>query len=387
MSSASLDARLTTASFLAVLCLPALVGLFAARGELSSTEQRRLAAPPRIEWSAGGLARLPRDLERYADDHLGLRDDLIRAWAWLHIEALGVSPSEKLLVGRDGWFFFGDDSAIAQARGVAHFDDAELDRWVDVVAARHAWLAERDIAFLLVLVPNKHRLYAEHLPRALRPVHPRSQLDQLALRLEAEGLPVLDLRPVLEAASRRERVYHKTDTHWNAVGAYEAYRAILRALEGGRPSLAPLEPVAVRRYERTQPGLGLPRIVGLSTAYPEHSIELAVARPRAAPTPTRRARIEERLRRQLPFQIGTGDPGEPEALVFHDSFAEALVPYLAESFSRVSFVWESDLIPSVVEAARPDVVIHEIAERFLAREPRGLREAEAARARGVGRAR
>jgi hypothetical protein len=70
--------------------------------------------------------------------------------------------------------------------------------------------------------------------------------------------------------------------------------------------------------------------------------------------------------------MGTGDPSQPRAVVFRDSFANALIPFLSESFDRVLYVWQPDVHARVVEIEQPDVVIHEIAERFLSRSPRSI---------------
>ncbi len=362
-------------AFLALLWLPLLLSLALPDDSLSLTEQRSLAPFPTPELSPTGIARLPTALEAYYDDRIGLRDDAIRAWAWIHIELFGSSPSDKLIVGRDGWLFLGDENAVAQYRGTARLDADALERWLRVLEARRAWLAERDIAYLLVLVPNKHRIYADYMPASLPRVSEESQLDQLVDRLrEASTVPFLDLRPALRAAAREGRAYHKTDTHWNDRGAYAAYRAILIRLAQIDASLVPQPPVPIRGFTRTRPGLGLARIVGLSRAYPEESLDLVVKAPRAEVPAKRRAALDDRMRRQLPFGLGTGDGSLPSAVMFRDSFADALVPFLSESFSRIVYVWERDVDPRVVEAERPDVVIQEIAERFLDRPPLDIEE-------------
>jgi len=373
MRAPILDTRLTIASFAGLLWLPLLVGILTHGPTVSETEQRSLAALPDFELSAEAVARLPEALEIYYDDRVGLRDWLIRAWAWLHMHGLGVSSSDKLIIGQDGWLFFGHENAVAQYRGLARFEPSELDRWADILEGRRRWLAERGIAYLLVLVPNKHRQYGQYMPASLPRASEVSQLDQLVERLGQDGsVPFLDLRVALDAAARETRVYHKTDTHWNDLGAYAAYRAILERLRELDPSLAPLPPIAVRPYTRTRPGMGLARIVGLSRALPEESFEVAVVEPRAELDPHRRRAVEDRTRRQLPFGRGTGDSRLPTAVVFRDSFGSALVPLLSESFSRVVYVWERDVDPRIVEAEAPDLVIQQIAERFLDRPPRGI---------------
>ena len=57
-------------------------------------------------------------------------------------------------------------------------------------------------------------------------------------------------------------------------------------------------------------------------------------------------------------------PERPRAVVFQDSFCEALKPYLAEGFSRVAFVWSDCVRMDYVLAEKADVVIQEYVERF-----------------------
>jgi hypothetical protein len=55
----------------------------------------------------------------------------------------------------------------------------------------------------------------------------------------------------------------------------------------------------------------------------------------------------------------------PRAVVFRDSFGSALVPFLAEHFSRALFLWQYNVDPDVVLAERPAVVIQEWVGRRL----------------------
>ena len=58
----------------------------------------------------------------------------------------------------------------------------------------------------------------------------------------------------------------------------------------------------------------------------------------------------------------------PQALVLRDSFGEALIPFLAESFRRTVYVWQDapTFDRDLVVKERPDVVIQEMVERKLA---------------------
>ena len=224
----ALEDRASVASFFVLLALPLVLAIAQPDSSISANEQRGLARLPEIDLQPASLAALPAALDRYYDDHLGLRNDMIRAWAWLQIELFGVSPSPSLVVGKQGWLFLGDDSALAQYRGTARFEPADLEGWTRVLEERRSWLASRGIEYLVVLVPNKHRIYAEFMPDSLPRIRDESQLDQLVDHLGRESdVPFLDLRDVLLAEKSKHRIYHRTDTHWNDLGAYASYRAII----------------------------------------------------------------------------------------------------------------------------------------------------------------
>jgi len=135
-NAGKLEARIGIASFFAVLWLPLIVALLEPGQTISVSEQRGLTQLPELRMDAASAAAFPRAMDAYYDDHLGLRDDMIRAWAWLSIELLGVSPSPKLVVGKQGWLFFGDDDAVAQYRGIALFDQSALEHWARVLEQR-----------------------------------------------------------------------------------------------------------------------------------------------------------------------------------------------------------------------------------------------------------
>jgi hypothetical protein len=175
---------------------------------------------------------------------------------------------------------------------------------------------------------------------------------------------VLDLRPALLTAKAGERLYHRTDTHWNDRGAYVAYAAIVGALgvAGAPAPRASFDAPAV-----AVPGLDLAGMLGVTGALTEEDLPL---RPR---TP-RRARIVEPSRpdsRLMDARLVTEqtDRSRPRAVVFRDSFGSALIPFLSEHFSRAVYLWQYNVDPEVVRAEHADVVIQEWVGRRLSTLP------------------
>ena len=76
-------------------------------------------------------------------------------------------------------------------------------------------------------------------------------------------------------------------------------------------------------------------------------------------------------REMLIYEIADSDL--PRAVVFRDSTATDSIPFLAEHFSRSVYVWhEGDVLAEIIRREQPDVVLHFVAERFLATYPTTL---------------
>jgi hypothetical protein len=226
------------------------------------------------------------------------------------------------------------------------------------------WLHRRGIAYVFTIAPDKQVIYPENLPSTLERVNATSRAEQLEEICRQAAIPAAELRTPVAAAKRSERIYFKTDTHWNDRGAFVAYRRIIDAVR----AQAPLVPEAWSRddfvpVEREIEGQDLARMMGLMrvvreidlTLVPERARHAQVVEPPGAPATAEEGRLVTEI------------PGSklPRAVVFRDSFASRLVPFLSEHFSRAVYLWQNDFDPDVIEKEHPDVVIQEIVSRHL----------------------
>jgi len=358
--------------FFVAIVTPAIVSLLVPQPEISHTERRKLAPWPRVPpWN---IAEFPRQYESWYDDHFGLRRPLIRWFNRINVGVFGVSNSEYVLIGRDGWLFQGGHPHVSDIRNDWPFSPGELRHWSDVQAAKYAWLKERGIGYLFVIAPNKHLVYPEKLPAGLAPVRSESRVDQLLAQLQAQTrVPVLDLRGVLQASRERLRPYHMTDTHWNDYGAYVAYREIMHKLEGRIPGIPIVTLKDADFIRREAPGGDLAQNLEMAESLPEIYIEPRQPVIRCANSPELGPRPSEKARHENDFTT-TCETGRYRALIFRDSYALALMPYLSESFAYIHYVRHSPVrlrdMQRLVDEYKPDVVIEQRASRWL-RSPEG----------------
>jgi alginate O-acetyltransferase complex protein AlgJ len=268
-----------------------------------------------------------------------------------------------VIKGKDGFFFYADDGAMDDYAWADPLTPEAIMNWRESLERAHRWLDARRIGYLFVIAPDKHVVYGDSMPDAIVRTGTTSRTDQLYGDLVNTGF-VVDVRPALFAAKGRERIYFKTDTHWNDRGAEAAYETIIAAVRAQVPAIpaawtrADFEP-AVEDVEAGD----LAAMMGLKRILREENLALRVNRPRLA-------RVVEPSGATELAEVGrlvTAIPAStlPRAVIFRDSFTSRLVPFLSEHFSRAVYLWQNDFDSQVVEQEKPDIVIQQIVGRHL----------------------
>ena len=286
---------------------------------------------------------------------------MIHALMKVKVGLFHVSGSPEVIIGDDGWLFLRlkDDPSSTKFSLLAPLSDNELNDWQHVFEQRQAWLAARHIQYLVLIAPEKQTIYAEFLPKELRRFQHDQRLDQLLRRLREthSSLRILDVRPDLLSAKRFQPVYWRADTHWNYVGAYLVYRDLMAEVQRMLPTrpLIILEPTDLSGSEAVGFGGDLANMLGVPEMFSERAITMVPPGQRLPP----RNELDQ-------LYIVNGDPSGPRLVMYHDSFAYELVPLMARSFSHgVYFRGKRTIYPDFIAAHKPDLVIDEIAERFI----------------------
>ena len=242
--------RIVALLFVLALVIP-LAGVVMKRNlEETAFEKRRTVAWPAAPSSLAAWRTFPSAFEAAFADRFGGRDRLIALHHFTKTAVFGVSPVDKMLIGRDGWLFFlGEDgkSLDRDYRGISPYAPDEGKQVAAELKRRHDFLASLGIPYIVMIVPDKHTIYPEYLPAWVKRVEGETRLDKLYAALRAyPEVKVLDIRPALLAAKSRERLYFKTDSHWNYLGATVGYDELMKAVKAVVPSV-PHVPADARR--------------------------------------------------------------------------------------------------------------------------------------------
>ena len=288
---------------------------------------------------------------------------LIAQFADLRL-ALGDRVFPNVLVGQDGWLIFTAEGSVDDYQNTLALPYEPTEEIRAGIIRLQARLAARGGTLLVVIVPNKPTVYPEIVPAEIGKFSETSRLDLLSAYLE-QNLPetvLLDLRPILAEGRTVRDVYYKTDTHWNDYGIYLAYQAILQKLSETRPELAPYP---LEMFDLAE---GQPEVLDLAANTGSVSLRepLLTLKPKFEIPVTYRQL--EGGSRKLYTAWGT-EQNLPRLLMYHDSFGPRLFNLLSMHFSNsVSVphysgrpIWSTNW----VDQQQPDVVIIEIAERYL----------------------
>jgi hypothetical protein len=273
-------------------------------------------------------------------------------------------------LGKDGWLFYTGDSLLDYYSHSKPFTEQEMARWLALFEARSKWLKERGISYVITIVPESHTIYPEFMPDDILRIGTQSRLDQLKNYCEAHSdIRILDLRSALLEEKSRRRIYHRTNTHWNGLGAFIAYREIINKLHEERPTLIPRLEDSFRTLVKYEPKSDLIGLLGTNRIPDEENIILIPREPAKARSEGREVTLG--LADDKKYLVTeTRDPAPaPRVVMFRDSFASALIPFLSEHFSRAVFVWKPEMDKAIIDAERPNVVIFESSERALMAEP------------------
>lgn len=324
------------------LCLIPSVGL-ALTGGSGAAANQVLAARPSLTKKDGALdPDYLENLSAYVNDRFSLRQEAVTLWARLNAKLLRSSVTENVVLGRFGQLYF--KPTLPDYTRCDPMTEREL--WC---AARRLWLLQEYAEaqggdFLFTVAPNKNQLYPEGMP-ALPVAEGPTNTEALYRKLDEMGVEYLDLHAIFRAAGT-ERLYFKTDSHWNSRGAALAADAILASLGRKTAYFSSRFTAGVHRgdlYEMLYPA-------GTETE-PDFVY---------APGFTFEASSTNADSITITSSCASG---EGTLLMYRDSFGRALYPYLAERYAEAVFSRKNDYDPTAL--APGGTLVIELVERNL----------------------
>jgi len=339
--------------FLVLISIPLVGSFFSPEGsfEAGSVFTDGLSLPQMVR---GALA-YPSEFSQHFQNHYFTHQwqvDLFHAFRY-HI--LGETSFPNVVIGKEDWLYYSGESNLDDYQCASPFTDNEVETIRTRLENWDQQLKERGIQFYVVIAPNKESIYPQFLPDQVRVLPRACRIDQVMQAMQASPVRVLDLRAGMHTAAQASQAYHRTDTHWNAYGALQASAEILSLLHQNFPQITI---PALADYQQASEDFSgdLAAFLPGDDRFVEQAIQL---------DPIHSSGVEIRQGENRTIFASIEGSDLPSAVVFRDSFTDALVPFLSDHFSWVTYVFSFQVEMELVEAEKPDIVILEIAQRYL----------------------
>lgn len=352
-------------AFLTMLLGPMLLhDLLPSDAPAGNREQRQLAPPP--EFRLRRIQGFPSQFTRWYDDHFPFRSDLVALNTRLTFDAGSLSPTPIVMLGENGMLFFNSKvyerstDSLGDYLHKTRFSPRELHRIGENLERIDRYCRAREMRFQLLIPPNKSTVYPDRMRLVYRTnVIGHSRVEQLAeyLKHNHPAVEVIVLEPALRAARSKipEQLYYDSDTHWNHLGAYVAFREW-----AGRTVPALDTPPAERlKLTNRKDFYGdLWRLMNASRRYDDNYLPEIPGVTYDTKRYVLGGRFEER---------NDDAPSQLRMVWFRDSYSNFLAPFLRRYFRFTELVSGHMVSPQTLGATKPDIVVLEVLERYLDR--------------------
>jgi len=332
--------------FILLCCIPVFTMFFFS--ESSGAEKRELAEKPSLITEDNSInLSFPEEFENYLADNFSFRSKVVSSFSKLKYRLFNVSFEEQVIAGDDGWLYF--SKTLDDYLGKNVFTEKELKDFEKTLSLIDEYAEKNGAEFIFTVAPNKNSIYPENMPYYYVQGVNKSNLDLLNEYL-ADKSYYYNTTEALDTSIGL--IYHKTDTHWNNLGAAQCYNGLMEKLNK-------------EHIDYIDIGYSVQNIwkADLNTMlFPDEELydEQIVFDFEDKFEYTSRYRSAEDI------NISTEClDAEGSLLMFRDSFTNALLPLIANNYRRCTFTRVVPYRISELEKDSYDTVVIEIAERNL----------------------
>jgi len=328
------------------------------RLEGEGTENRRLAEFPVFSWKT--VSSYPSQIEMYINDHLPFRSRMVELNSMIDYYLLNTSSSSRVVKGKDDWLFYNDvrdGDPMSDYTGRKLYSEKDLRTIARNMEMTKDNLEAQGTKFVLLIAPNRERVYSEYIPSYYGKPAKENILKQVVDYLR-ENTDVIVLNPydaLMEYKSKHPDciLYRKTDTHWNDLGGFIATQELLDAV-GKRFD----ENVMSINGRDDTPGdmadmLNLRNVIETGRTYFVTGFE------------HKNTTVVGKEDFHAHFEYKSPDAVNGSILVNRDSFTSAMRPFIKEAFKHSDMLHRHSFTNGVVEQEKPNVYVLELVERYM----------------------
>ena len=317
-----------------------------------TTENKAMAEAPRLMTEEGTRnTAFISDFEDYFTQHIALRNEMVYMDALIQTSVFQESNVSGVIDGTDGWLYY--SSTLDDYLGLQILSDRQLYNLAHNFSVVQEYVESQGMDFTLTIAPNKNTLYGENMPYyKSMVVDSRHNAILLEPFLSQQGIRYLDLFRMFD--EQEEILYLKRDSHWNMKGACLAYNGIMDSLGLSHEDYSGTEPVLVKN-ENGDLNKMLYSFYGPLEENYDYALPQDYAYDKADAT------VEDG------WIVTENESGEGTLLMFRDSFANTLIPFMSNEFATACYSnGQPNALERFVETHEPDCVVIQKVERNIA---------------------
>ncbi len=303
----------------------------------------------------------------YYNDTFAGRKKLVVKYLKLK-QALKIDTGQYFY-GLNDWMFYdaakiNNGNSLLGYFGKFRFSQKDLSLLADTLQKEKNFYEQYGAKFALMVASDKENVYSEFMPKSLQ----KARVSDIALSDDAfmylkrhTDLHLIPTKQNLLAAksSVPYALYYKKDTHWNAIGSYVGFKALMNEIN---PDFNVPDVTA-----------DMIEMAGLVNQ-DMHPIDKDMSY-RINYLSTMSFSRNEVIPQMVEICENVDAPLQQTVMIVGDSFAVALIPYLAKTYNRVvvapAGVKNRNFYENLMIRYRPNWVVHELAERYFIRLPYG----------------
>ena len=168
---------------------------------------------------------LTANVDAYFAQNFGFRNRLVYVQNLLKQKVFKTSGQSEVIVGEDGWLFYG--RALDDFLGTSVLNETKIERMGAVVRMMQDYVESRGGEFIFFSAPNKMSVYGEYMPYYYIEADAQGNYELLYNELVNAGVNTVQLKNALSLKKLDGmQLYHKLDSHWNNYGAAVTYEAV-----------------------------------------------------------------------------------------------------------------------------------------------------------------
>ena len=322
--------KILTAMFCVFIFGFGIAFIFLPKESFSENEKRSLAEMPKLTAASLTNGQFESGFEKYLNDHFPFREGFAAADAY-YMLCTGRNGSNGIYKGKDGYLF------TKPASGA----DSPLK---ENVSALQSFAKNTQIMTTMLLIPSSGYIMSDKLPQNHLEYKDGEIIESVHKAVESD-IRWVDIPSKFTASKDSGQIYYKTDHHYTTYGAYLAYEAFCE--EHG---LEPFKDYTIESY-----GGFYGTSYSKSAFWNEPSESLEVWRYPSNAYVEMNGQVynsiwfDEHLQNmdKYPVFLNGNQPFEriinPDAdggkiLLLKDSYAHALVPFLARHYRQIDMV-------------------------------------------------